>query len=640
MLPHAAPPLHLPRAARSSLAPAARSRTQPTAATSVSDLRFPPRTSRTPVGRPGTTEGQFEPGTIGSPRQFEANAKRKSLAKQSLEARLAERGSSGWASAQGEYKPLGAIAELPDTGNELRYKTKVRDAHRKPRVVVPLEDGKAAPVEDVLSKTKVLPGKTVRGEVPQFEYKYYEVELRRRCELVVSVDTLSGDPDIFVSNRTGHYPTQFDYTWQSASTGDDEVVVKTDHPAYCLGRYTIGVYGVYPDEFELLVVLQEPPLRLNLGELDEFSSNGYPLLSKLVGEAEERRARAAAAAIPRRRSSGRRAAARARSPGPPHLAAEMREKVGDGGGGGAASEWGGSPGASRRQFLLRRACAPAPRRAQRLARAIVCHRYGRLRGGGGGGGKKPRPPHPRRRRPAAEREPVAGGRAARSRPPRGRDATAGRSFRDAAGRTARQRLLPTVRLVHVGRRRPPQRLLHFCAAAAAVAATSPPSAKEEPPTRRALDFDDALRATFELCRRHCAPPHARRARRGRSRRRCRPAVAPVAAARARSRAAVGGGDEDGARQGDEGGAPRKVRLTAAPNVARRDEGASSPRQMERVASGLQSERPMIASGADAVEQLLAGAWIVRVGRAARAACERPAARRRRGRGLRDEGRRA
>ena len=139
-----------------------------------------------PVYRPGATEGQFEPGTIGSPRQFEANAKRKSLAKQSLEARLAERGSSGWASAQGEYKPLGAIAELPDTGNELRYKTKVRDAHRKPRVVVPLEDGKAAPVEDVLSKTKVLPGKTVRGEVPQFEYKYYEVELRRRCELVVS----------------------------------------------------------------------------------------------------------------------------------------------------------------------------------------------------------------------------------------------------------------------------------------------------------------------------------------------------------------------------------------------------------------------------------------------------------------------
>ena len=244
-----------------------------------------------PVYRPGTTEGQFEPGTIGSPRQFEANAKRKSLAKQSLEARLAERGSSGWASAQGEYKPLGAIAELPDTGNELRYKTKVRDAHRKPRVVVPLEDGKAAPVEDVLSKTKVLPGKTVRGEVPQFEYKYYEVELRRRCELVVSVDTLSGDPDIFVSNRTGHYPTQFDYTWKSASTGDDEVVVKTDHPAYCLGRYTIGVYGVYPSEFELLVVLEEPPLRLNLGELDEFSSNGYPLLSKLVGEAEERRRR-------------------------------------------------------------------------------------------------------------------------------------------------------------------------------------------------------------------------------------------------------------------------------------------------------------------------------------------------------------
>ena len=244
-----------------------------------------------PVYRPGTTEGQFEPGTIGSPRQFEANAKRKIAAKQSLEARLAERGSSGWASAQGEYKPLGAIAELPDTGNELRYKTKVRDAHRKPRVVVPLEDGKAAPVEDVLSKTKVLPGKTVRGEVPQFEYKYYEVELRRRCELVVSVDTLSGDPDIFVSNRTGHYPTQFDYTWKSASTGDDEVVVKTDHPAYCLGRYTIGVYGVYPSEFELLVVLQEPPLRLNLGELDEFSSNGYPLLSKLVGEAEERRRR-------------------------------------------------------------------------------------------------------------------------------------------------------------------------------------------------------------------------------------------------------------------------------------------------------------------------------------------------------------
>ena len=43
-----------------------------------------------PVYRPGTTEGQFEPGTIGSPRQFEANAKQKSLAKQSLEARLAE----------------------------------------------------------------------------------------------------------------------------------------------------------------------------------------------------------------------------------------------------------------------------------------------------------------------------------------------------------------------------------------------------------------------------------------------------------------------------------------------------------------------------------------------------------------------
>ena len=154
--------------------------------------------------------------------------------------------------------------------------------------MVPLEDGKAAPVEDVLSKTKVLPGKTVRGEVPQFEYRRLRGRAAAALRLVVSVDTLSGDPDIFVSNRTGHYPTQFDYTWKSASTGDDEVVVKTDHPAYCLGRYTIGVYGVYPSEFELLVVLQEPPLRLNLGELDEFSSNGYPLLSKLVGEAEER----------------------------------------------------------------------------------------------------------------------------------------------------------------------------------------------------------------------------------------------------------------------------------------------------------------------------------------------------------------
>ena len=160
-----------------------------------------------PVYRPGTAEGQFEPGTIGSPRQFAPMRSGQSLPRSSRSRRrLAERGSSGWASAQGAYKPLGAIAELPDHGNELRTRPRCATRTASRRVVVPLEDGKAAPVEDVLSKTKVLPGKTVRGEVPQFEYKYYEVELRRRCELVVSVDTLSGDPDIFVSNRTGHYP--------------------------------------------------------------------------------------------------------------------------------------------------------------------------------------------------------------------------------------------------------------------------------------------------------------------------------------------------------------------------------------------------------------------------------------------------
>ena len=58
-------------------------------------------------------------------------------------------------------------------------------------------------------------GKRVRGNVGQFEYRYYQIKLDERFSLSINLTCLSGDPDIFVSN-TATEPTSEEHTWKVA----------------------------------------------------------------------------------------------------------------------------------------------------------------------------------------------------------------------------------------------------------------------------------------------------------------------------------------------------------------------------------------------------------------------------------------
>ena len=193
----------------------------------------------------------------------------------SVRQRVATRAVTGWASEKREtYRPLGAMVELPESGAEVRKSA--RGKYHTPTIVMP-DEPVSTGREANQTATVLVAGKRVRGNVGQFEYRYYQIKLDERFSLSINLTCLSGDPDIFVSN-TATEPTSEEHTWkvarvrrgcrratahaarltiactwQAASAGDDEVFISTEHPEFILGTYYIGVYGIYDSEYELEV---------------------------------------------------------------------------------------------------------------------------------------------------------------------------------------------------------------------------------------------------------------------------------------------------------------------------------------------------------------------------------------------------
>ena len=86
-------------------------------------------------------------------------------------------------------------------------------------------------------------GESVRGQVPKFGCAYFQTYMYdSKAQLTVTVEALSGDPDLFMS-RNNQYPDQIHHTWSSVGVGTDALEVSPADPSFGLGQYYIAVYG-------------------------------------------------------------------------------------------------------------------------------------------------------------------------------------------------------------------------------------------------------------------------------------------------------------------------------------------------------------------------------------------------------------
>ena len=119
--------------------------------------------------------------------------------------------------------------------------------------------GEPPPKSKVEGKTPALPlmsGKVCRGHVAQFAYQYYKVVVpTKSMTLNVTVEALSGDPDIFVCNRNTN-PNQKHHTWSSAGMGSDEVYLEPGDANFYPGAFYIGIYGAYDTEYNVLAEIE------------------------------------------------------------------------------------------------------------------------------------------------------------------------------------------------------------------------------------------------------------------------------------------------------------------------------------------------------------------------------------------------
>lgn len=155
------------------------------------------------------------------------------VSRETLHARAALRQRSGWASeVRGTYKPLGKVEDMPRLGVDVRRR--LMGKYRKPKIVRPLQDKESQDVNMTFSAITLIPDTATRGVVRQFEYTYYQVEVRDRVTIEIRVEALHGDPDVFVSNHHDK-PTVEEYTWKSAASGDNKITISPKHPRYNLG---------------------------------------------------------------------------------------------------------------------------------------------------------------------------------------------------------------------------------------------------------------------------------------------------------------------------------------------------------------------------------------------------------------------
>ena len=276
--------------------------------------------------------------------------------------RLAERTKSGWASGEhGRYRPLGTLKSLPTAGVEVRQQKEQEYLQGKPVLVTPdWQEAQKAELQQTSAAVHLDPGVAVVGSVTQFEYVYYQIELRERKNLRFELKAVSGDPDIFVSNEVS-VPTIDDHAWRSGGAGDDSVLITTGHPRYAVGIFFIGIYSIHDSEFVLEATVEEEPIRFSAAH-EQVQGNGFDTLTHLVHGADQRR-RACMHGGEFRTSKSRPPADPSRlyrelpqhlqaALAPPKAASEPTSPLkprADGGGGGAAP--GGGGGAERPSTL-------------------------------------------------------------------------------------------------------------------------------------------------------------------------------------------------------------------------------------------------------------------------------------------------
>jgi len=102
---------------------------------------------------------------------------------------------------------------------------------------------------------RLIPGKALRDSVPKGSSSFYKVELPNfNATLTISLTTISGDPDLYVSDYFTH-PGPQNYTWANKKAGDDTLTIYSDQVQMknsFLLLY-IGVYGYRDSIFSILV---------------------------------------------------------------------------------------------------------------------------------------------------------------------------------------------------------------------------------------------------------------------------------------------------------------------------------------------------------------------------------------------------
>jgi hypothetical protein len=93
-------------------------------------------------------------------------------------------------------------------------------------------------------------GPALQGVVSKHGYSYFCIDKPEGKLLRVEVQTLKGDPDLYVCNKN-RAPTHAEHTWRANQSGDDIVEIDPDDPDALAGRYFIGVFGVQDTSFIL-----------------------------------------------------------------------------------------------------------------------------------------------------------------------------------------------------------------------------------------------------------------------------------------------------------------------------------------------------------------------------------------------------
>ena len=86
-------------------------------------------------------------------------------------------------------------------------------------------------------------GESAYGKVAPRAYAYFQTYLSDpKASLLVTVEALGGDPDLFMSRDDTH-PTAASATWASADLGADAINVAPSDPHHGVGHYHIAVYA-------------------------------------------------------------------------------------------------------------------------------------------------------------------------------------------------------------------------------------------------------------------------------------------------------------------------------------------------------------------------------------------------------------